>query len=122
MSLAPTRRMQPVQHAVPGRNCWRSERADRVAFMVDGASYFGALAEALERVERRVLIVGWDFHGRTRLRPGAPADDLPDELGPRLDALVRRRPELEVRVLEGDYSLLYPLERRLPARPPPPRA
>ena len=79
--------MQIAQHAVPGRTCWRSERAGRVAFLVDGASYFGALAQALERVQRRVLIVGWDFHGRTRLRPDAPADELPDELGPRLDAL-----------------------------------
>ncbi len=104
--------MQAAQHAVPGRTCWRTERAGRVAFLVDGARYFAALAQALERVERSVLIVGWDFHGRTRLRPDSPVDDLPDELGPRLDALVRRRPELEVRVLEWDYSLLYALERR----------
>src|SRR5262245_46408453 len=105
--------MQAVQYAVPGRTCWRRERAGRVAFLVDGSSYFGALAAALERAERRVLIVGWDFHARTRLCPGAPEGEVPDELGPRLDALVRRRPELRVHVLEWDYSLLYALERRL---------
>lgn len=102
-----------MQHAVPGRTCWRIERAGRIAFLIDGASYFAALAGALERAEQRVLIVGWDFHGRTRLRPGEAADALPDELGPRLDALLQRRAELRVHVLEWDYSLLYALERRL---------
>jgi len=102
-----------VQLAVPGRTCWRTERAERIAFLVDGAQYFAALARALERAKRRILIVGWDFHGRTRLRPDATEEELPDEIGPRLRALLERRPELRVHVLEWDYSLLYAVERRL---------
>src|SRR5262249_28796532 len=105
--------VQDVQLAVPGRTCWRTERAERLAFLVDGAQYFAALARALERAERRILIVGWDFHGRTRLRPDAPVDELPDEIGPRLRALLERKPGLCVHVLEWNYSLLYAVERRL---------
>ena len=28
---------------VPGRNCWRIERAHRVAFLIDAAAYFAAV-------------------------------------------------------------------------------
>jgi phosphatidylserine/phosphatidylglycerophosphate/cardiolipin synthase-like enzyme len=34
---------------VPGRNCWRVERAEKVAFLVDGEEYFGAVRAALAK-------------------------------------------------------------------------
>src|SRR5881397_765514 len=52
-----------------GQNCWRIARSSRVKFLIDGAAYFSVLAEALERARESILIVGWDFDGRIRLRP-----------------------------------------------------
>src|SRR5262252_3572202 len=92
---------------------WRRAHAARVSFLIDVASYFAALAEALASAQRRIVIVGWDFHGRTRLRPDRPPGDLPDEIGPLLEALVAQRPALRVHLLEWDYSLLYAVERGL---------
>ncbi|WP_428264175.1 VTT domain-containing protein [Haliangium sp.] len=95
----------------PGRNCWRRVPAERVAFLIDAASYFDALAEALERARRSILIVGWDVHSRARLRPQQRED--PCELGPLLDRLVARTPALSVHILLWDYAPIYLLEREL---------
>jgi phosphatidylserine/phosphatidylglycerophosphate/cardiolipin synthase-like enzyme/uncharacterized membrane protein YdjX (TVP38/TMEM64 family) len=93
----------------PGRTCWRVERADRLAFVVDVADYFDAVADAIEQAERSVLIVGWDVHSRVKLRP--ERDDT--ELGELLDRVTQRRPDLHVRLLVWDYALLFALEREL---------
>src|SRR5262245_21940893 len=78
----------PGQIAVPGRNCWRIARASRAAFLVDASAYFAAFAQAVENAQRSILILAWDIHSRTRLRPDRPASRYPDELGAFLDALV----------------------------------
>jgi phospholipase D1/2 len=93
----------------PGRTCWRVERADRVAFLVDGERYFGALASALERARRHVWLIGWDFHTHFRLRRG-PGDPGLLEF---LDGLLRRRPELRIRMLEWDFAMIYSLGRQV---------
>jgi phosphatidylserine/phosphatidylglycerophosphate/cardiolipin synthase-like enzyme len=95
-----------------GRNCWRRVRADRLAFLVDADAYYRRLADALERAERSVMILGWDVHSRTRLRQ----DEAPErsELAALLNRLVRRRRRLRVHVLGWDYALLYATERELP--------
>jgi phosphatidylserine/phosphatidylglycerophosphate/cardiolipin synthase-like enzyme len=90
----------------PGRNCWRVVPASRGAVLVDGAAYFSRLEAALRRARRSVLIVGWDFDGRIRLRPEAPEEDSPP-LGPLLRALVEARPELEVRILIWSVAVLH---------------
>lgn len=87
----------------PGETCWRIERAERVAFLLDSAAYFAAAKAALLRAERSILLLGWDFDPRTRLRPDiAPsgaAQGPPDAIGPLLHWLAARRPDLEIRVL-----------------------
>ena len=52
---------------VPGRNCWRIERAHRLAFLIDGAAYFAALWLLGFRLE--------DFSRRDRIAAPAPAAD-----------------------------------------------
>lgn len=81
--------------------------------LVDAAAYFGALRRALRTAERCIYIVGWDIDSRTRLcdEGGAPEDGLPLTLGEFLKALVHARPELTVKLLLWDYSVLYTLER-----------
>jgi phosphatidylserine/phosphatidylglycerophosphate/cardiolipin synthase-like enzyme len=90
----------------PGRNCWRVVPASRGAVLVDGAAYFSRLEAALRQARRSVLILGWDFDGRIRLRPEAPEEDSPP-LGPLLRALVETRPELEVRILIWSVAVLH---------------
>lgn len=81
----------------PGSTCWRTERAGRVALLMENAAYFAALREALENARESVILLGWQFDPRTRL-------DL-DEAGPAAEVghilrrLVRERPELDIRLL-----------------------
>jgi phosphatidylserine/phosphatidylglycerophosphate/cardiolipin synthase-like enzyme/uncharacterized membrane protein YdjX (TVP38/TMEM64 family) len=96
-----------------GRNCWRRAKAERVAFLVDGAAYFEAFRTAALRAERSITIVGWDIHSRMRLVPGEPEDGLPPELGPFLNALLERNRRLCVRILTWDFAMIYAVEREV---------
>jgi phosphatidylserine/phosphatidylglycerophosphate/cardiolipin synthase-like enzyme/uncharacterized membrane protein YdjX (TVP38/TMEM64 family) len=97
-----------------GENCEGPYAAGRVAVLVDGEAYFGAVAAALEAARRRVLLVGWDFHTGVRLRrPGAGESGAQPDLVTFLEGLLRRRPALEIFVLEWDFAMLYALERQL---------
>ena len=99
----------------PGRNVWRVARAARASVLVDAANYYGALREALLKAEDSILIAGWDIDSRAPLvgPSGEPTDGLPATLGAFLTALVHRRPQLRVKLLLWDYSVLYALEREL---------
>ncbi|HXQ47667.1 MAG TPA: phospholipase D-like domain-containing protein [Caulobacteraceae bacterium] len=84
----------------PGVNCWRVERAGRIAFLVDGQDYFGAVLAALRAARRSVLLLGWGFDPRTRLLPdGFERGDEPDEIGRVLLELAAARPGVDIRVL-----------------------
>lgn len=95
----------------PGRNCWRLERAGRMAVLVDAEAYFSAVREALRRARRRIMILGWDIDSRTLLVPGGANDGYPEPLGEFLDALVRERRGLDCYVLTWDFAMLFALER-----------
>lgn len=97
----------------PEDNCWRIERAGRLALLIDSAAYYATLRQAALRAERSILIVGWDIDSRTRLLPEDPGDGLPVELGPFLNALVARRRGLYVHILTWDFAMIYALERDL---------
>src|SRR5687767_4462992 len=96
---------------VPGRTCWRIERAERMAFLVDGEAYFSAVREAMRNAQRSIHILGWDIDSRVELVPGGANDGLPDPLGEFLDALVRRRRSLHAWVLSWDFAMIFALER-----------
>ena len=81
----------------PGSTCWRTERAGRVAVLMENAAYFAALREALENARESVLLLGWQFDPRTRLDLGEPGPAA--EVGHILRRLVRERPELDIRLL-----------------------
>jgi phospholipase D1/2 len=99
----------------PGQNVWRIERASRMAILIDAAAFFRAVREALLRATRSVFIVGWDLHSRTRLvgETDAAEDAYPELLADFLTALAKERPELTIRLLLWDYSVLYANEREL---------
>jgi phosphatidylserine/phosphatidylglycerophosphate/cardiolipin synthase-like enzyme/uncharacterized membrane protein YdjX (TVP38/TMEM64 family) len=101
----------PSRVLVPGRNCWRIERAARVAFLVDGEEFFGAVRSALAKAQRSILIVGWDIDSRMRLTADGATDGLPEPLADFLNAVVASRGELHGYVLSWDFAMLYALER-----------
>ncbi len=95
---------RPGTLAREGVNCWRIRRAERLAVLIDGAAYFGALRAALSQARQCIFIIGWDFDGRIVL---ARDGDRPSEaLGPFLHRLVRERPELVIRLLIWRPTLL----------------
>jgi phospholipase D1/2 len=96
---------------VPGRNCWRVERAGRLAFLIDGAAYFAALRSAIAQAKRSVFIVGWDIDSRIRLVPQGANDGLPEELGDFLNEVVTREPHLRMYVLSWDFAMVFAMDR-----------
>ena len=96
---------------VPGRNCWRIERAAHVAFLVDGEEYFGAVRKAIVNARHSILILGWDIDSRMLLTPDGANDGFPEPLGDFLNAVIASRPELHGYVLSWDFAMLYAMER-----------
>ena len=83
----------------PGGNCWRVETAGRFAVLMENAAYFDALRSALDKAQRSVVLLGWQFDPRTRLDPEASPDDHQAQIGHQLRMLVKTRPDLDVRLL-----------------------
>ena len=77
----------------PGRNCWKITHASRVKFLIDGAAYFAAAADAFALARESILIRGWDFDSSIHLKFG---DDRLPNLGDYLNALAARRPGLHI--------------------------
>ena len=94
---------------VPGRNCWRTAAASRVAVLIDAAAYFDAVVAAIERAEHSVIILSWDVDSRTTLAGGCDSR----RLGAVLRDALQRKPQLEVHVLNWNFALIYVLEREL---------
>jgi phosphatidylserine/phosphatidylglycerophosphate/cardiolipin synthase-like enzyme len=85
----------------------RRGRSPRAAFLIDGENYFRAVAEAVRKAERSVLLVGWDIDSRLLLER--------DPDGPRLyellNDLAKERPDVHVHILIWDYPLAYSMDR-----------
>ena len=93
----------------PGRNCDPLATADRFALLIDGASYYAALAESIGRARRSVFILGWDLDSRVRLSPGAAVagEELLPPLREFLPAVADANPGLDIYVLTWDFPLLF---------------
>jgi phosphatidylserine/phosphatidylglycerophosphate/cardiolipin synthase-like enzyme len=80
--------------------------------LVDGACYFSRLEQALRSARRSILIVGWDFDARIKLRADR-GDDAPT-LGGLLRSLVEAHEELEIRILIWSIATLHAPGETLP--------
>ena len=87
----------------PGRNCWRVERADRAAVVVDACDYFRLAREAMLRAESQILLIGWDFDTRIFLDV-EQRDQAPAKLGPLLSWLAKHRPHVSINILKWDFG------------------
>jgi phospholipase D1/2 len=93
-----------------GKNCWRIEKADRVAFLVDGASYFEAFASAVDQAKKTIYIAGWEIDSRVSLlrrQKNSPPINLKEHIRKKITAT----PHLQVYLLYWDFAMIYALER-----------
>ena len=102
--IPPPQTEAPPRILKPGDNCWRIEPASRAATLVDACAYYAALEAALRQARSSIMIIGWDFDGRIKLRPEEP--DAP-ALGALLRELVEASPELEIRILIWSVAVLH---------------
>ncbi len=93
---------------VSERTCWKRARAQRLAFLVDGAAYYDALVLAVKQARHSIHLVGWDIHSKTVLRPQA---NEPCVLAELLEQVTAKNPKLDVRLLVWDPSPVFALER-----------
>ncbi|APH74403.1 phospholipase [Aquibium oceanicum] len=100
----PSGTRQPVIR--DGKNCWKVARARRASVIVDGADYFAALEASLRLARQSIVILGWDFDGRIRLRPDVEPQESPP-LGDLLRKLVEEHEGLEVRILMWSESVVH---------------
>jgi phosphatidylserine/phosphatidylglycerophosphate/cardiolipin synthase-like enzyme len=106
------RKVSGDSHVVsPGRNCWRTARASRIAFLVDADAYFEAFYETVSRARNSVLIVGWDIDSRVQLRREPGRDPEAYRLGNFLNNAAERCDALNIHILVWDYALIYAAER-----------
>lgn len=98
---------------VPGRNCWRVDRADRFYCVQDAADYFRLVRQAMLAARHSIFVLGWDFASTIDLDPlhESPDTEAPSRLDKLLAYITRRRPELHCHILTWDYGALYTLER-----------
>jgi len=104
----------PDELLIEGDTCWRRARAARAAVLIDAASYFEALRASLLAAQRSVFVLGWELHSRTRLEGARkPTDGAPVELGKLLRFLLKRRKELELKILLWNHPVMYSVHREL---------
>jgi phospholipase D1/2 len=94
-----------------GANCWRLSQADKVAFLIDGAAYFEALADAVKQAKKSLYIAAWDIDSRTQLLRRATDEKTSAQLGDFLNATVKQAPDLHAYILAWDFPMLYYRER-----------
>lgn len=93
-----------------GRNCWRIERAERAAVVIDAADYFRLARKAMLQARSQILLIGWDFD--TRICLDYRSDDgAPVELGAFLSWLPKNRPGLQIHILKWDVGAVKLLGR-----------
>ena len=106
-----------LNFVVEGETCWRRRSTARIALLVDGADYFGALRVSLLKAQRSVFLIGWDIDSRTRIRGlRRPSDGAPEGLRSLLIHIAKRNPQLSIHVSLWDYSLLHTLEHEPPPK------
>ena len=95
-----------------GRNCWRIERSERLALIVDAADYFRHAKSAMLKAQHRIMLIGWDFDTRIKLEPEEQSLEGPNVLGDFLSWLPKHREHLNIYVLKWDLGMIQALGAR----------
>jgi phosphatidylserine/phosphatidylglycerophosphate/cardiolipin synthase-like enzyme len=96
---------------VPGQTCWRIEKANRLALIVDAADYFRLVKAAMLKAKHSILLIGWDFDTRIKFEPEKQTLEGPNHLGKFLSWLPKNRPELSIHLLKWDLGMVQALGR-----------
>ena len=90
----------------PNLNCCPLAKANRFALLVDGAAYYGALAQSIAQAKHTVALVGWDLDSRAQLGPGGGPGELMPPLRDFLPAVANANPDLNIYILTWDFPIL----------------
>ncbi len=84
----------------PDDTCWRVDKADQAALIIDTADYFDALLRAMKRARHAIYLLNWAFEAQTLFHPqeGCTGPES-DRIGVFLKALAEAKPHLDVRLL-----------------------
>lgn len=96
---------------IPDETCWRIERANRLALIVDAADYFRFAKAAMLKAKHRIMLIGWDFDTRIKFEPDTPTLKGPNKLGRFLQWLPKQRPDLRIYLLKWDLGMIQALGR-----------
>lgn len=94
-----------------GENCYGIGHADRLACIIDAADYFRHAKAAMLNAQRRIILIGWDFDTRIHFEPEGTTLEGPDELGEFLEWLLKREPDLDIRLLKWSVGALTAIGR-----------
>ena len=94
-----------------GENCWRYPGSDKASFIIDGADYFEAFADAAILAQKTIYISGWDIDSRLILHRRNHSPEIPP-LGEFLNQLVKKKKSLHIYILTWDFSMLFMRERQ----------
>jgi len=96
-----------------GSNCWRIDRATRIAVIVDAADYFRIARDAMLRAREQIILVGWDVDPRILLDPEDGDGEAPNCLAQFIPWLSRERPDLRINLLIWNMGFIKLLARGL---------
>lgn len=111
---------QPPTFPFTDTNTWRVKTAHNLALIIDAADYFRVLRKVFLETERELLLIGWDFDFELDMLPGESDEDgnapdgFPNKLGPFLESVVEREPQLHVHILKWNGAFLVTPGRILP--------
>ncbi|PZO87257.1 MAG: phospholipase [Micavibrio aeruginosavorus] len=103
--------MEPVFQ--PGRNCWRTEKADYASVIVDYGNYYRDLRESIIRARRSIFLLGWDIDSRIELMRGKDAkkDEYPVTFFDLICWKAKENPEIQIYLNRWDYSMFFMRQR-----------
>jgi len=97
-----------------GVNCVAISKADRLGVITHGKDYFKTLYDAFHSAKKRIFILAWDIDSQVELIRGKEAAKHPRrKLGEVLDECCRNNPELQVYIIDWDYTQLFAHAREI---------
>ncbi len=94
----------------PGHNCWKISRAEKASYLIDANDYFKFLKDSLINSRYQIFILSWDFNSKVKLKHDSN-DPYPDTLGRLLINLIKKNRDLNVYILNWDYTFLFAKSR-----------
>ncbi|PXA05052.1 hypothetical protein DDZ13_03550 [Coraliomargarita sinensis] len=97
---------------VPDKNCWKQCTVADGGFLPSGRDYFRAFREAVLSAKHEVILLAWDLCETVEMiRDEKDDDGYPSKLVDFLIQVLEEKPELKIKILLWDYSVIYMAER-----------